>query len=297
MGIIKDIESNITKKKEIELKTEERVTEQLEKYYRDRIEELNKFHKKDIDKLEATTEERIRSIRTQLKEEHKKDIEARLTQFNQEKKFISEETQSYKKENLTLITLHKEEVDALKNLHKAELDNKDKQHRKEMLQIVEDAEIQVKTITKDLTDKIGELTVQLVKQKQELTEHFSDQMRLLNKQNEEKTIKLRKAQAGWKKYLDYATNALHLAAELKAESDLWMMQGANFSQKMNKISDKFEEIDRFNIKNKEKIENLLGFHNMTNEELVAEVLLSYNESLKEDPIDLNYIVEETKEKS
>jgi hypothetical protein len=233
--------------------------------YRDKLHVLEQNHKAENDRREAETEERLRKLKTRLFEEYKKQLDSVQKQHDQEKTFLKEEIASYKKEIKTINHLHNEEVFALKSLYKTE---KETAETRALTELREQEEKMQKEIDR-LKDEISD-------QKQKLTNGFATKIRELNDSIEEKTIKLRRAQVGFRKYLEYATNTLNLASELKAQFDMFRINTAQQSQKIMAIHDKFEDIERFNVKNKAKIEKLLGFKNISDDEIVAEVLLDYN---------------------
>ncbi len=269
MSLIKNIttrlDENQVLKKKIQLEAERETAQQLDMKYRDKLHVLEQNHKAENDRREAETEERLRKLKTRLFEEYKKQLDSVQKQHDQEKTFLKEEIASYKKEIKTINHLHNEEVFALKSLYKTE---KETAETRALTELREQEEKMQKEIDR-LKDEISD-------QKQKLTNGFATKIRELNDSIEEKTIKLRRAQVGFRKYLEYATNTLNLASELKAQFDMFRINTAQQSQKIMAIHDKFEDIERFNVKNKAKIEKLLGFKNISDDEIVAEVLLDYN---------------------
>jgi predicted S18 family serine protease len=250
-AIFRNIKENLEIQEEIARKAKSEIKEVLEPYYIENETKLRKLHQKELDDLKAETESRIRTVKTLMAAEFEKD-----------KQFIEQQNAQDKLQLQQTISGLKRDIEKLREEHGSEI--KSLQRRNED----DKREISV-TAHEEKQDMINHFE----SSKNEIIQKFVDEVRMLQQKVTDKNNQLKKARKAYRMYVQFAVDALHLCFELKSEADLWMRNGAEFAQKMNKISDKFERIDRFNNKNSQVIEALLNYNQETDEDLIEDILI------------------------
>jgi hypothetical protein len=248
----KDYHDEIVRKAKSELKSV------LDPYYIEEEKKLRSLHQNALDDLKCETESRIRTVQTLLTNE-----------FNKEKQFIEQNHAQEIKQLNQINNNLKQDMERLRSLNDDEKKN-----------LRQSFETEKKEMTLTFSQEKQSMMNQFETSKEEILQKFVEEIRSLRGRLQDKESQLKRARKAYRMYVQYAIEAMHMAYELKAEAELWTMQGAEFSQKMNKISDKFDRIERFNNKNSQVIEALLNYNRETDEELIEDIIIGDGESDK-----------------